>query len=51
MIKKLTCKYGAKFLPTGDSSLRGELTERHLQEEHRQSSAEQENEVWDEKST
>jgi len=51
LIKKLTCKYGAKFFPTGDPTLRGELAECHLQEEHRQSSTEQENEVWDEKST
>jgi len=47
----LTSENGAEFPPAGDSSLRGELAERHLQKEDRQPSAKQKYEVGDEKCT
>ncbi len=47
----LTGEDGAEFPPAGDSSLRGELTERHLQKEDGQTSAKQKYEVGDEKCT
>lgn len=46
-----TSKNGAELLPAGDSTLRGELTQRNLQEEDRQTPAKQEDEVGDEKCT
>lgn len=46
-----TSKDGAELLPAGDATLRGELTQGDLQEEDRQTSAKQENEVGDEKCT
>lgn len=47
----LTSKDGAEFGPAGDPSFRGELAQCDLQEEHRQTTTEQEDEVRDEKRT
>lgn len=49
--KKLTGENGAELRPAGDAALRGELAQRHLQEEDGQTSAKQEDEVRDEKGT
>lgn len=46
-----TSKDGAELLPAGDAALWRELTKGDLQEEDRQTSAKQENEVGDEKCT
>lgn len=47
----LTSEDGAEFGPAGDPSFRGVLAQRNLQEEHRQATPEQEDEVRDEKRT
>ena len=47
--RKRTSENGAELLPAGDAALRGELTQGDLQEEDRQASAKQEDEVGDEK--
>lgn len=47
----LTGENGAELRPAGDATLRGELAQRHLQEEDGQTSAKQEDEVRDEKGT
>lgn len=44
-----TSEDGAELLPAGDATLGGELAQCHFQEEHRQSSTKQEDEVRDEK--
>lgn len=47
----LTGEDGAELGPAGDPPFRGVLAQRHLQEEHRESAAEQEDEVGDQKRT
>lgn len=46
-----TSEDGAELLPAGDAALGGELPQCHLQEEDRQTSTKQEDEVRDEKGT
>lgn len=46
-----TSKDGAELGPAGYPPLRGVLTERHLQEKHRQPTSEKEDEVGDEECT
>lgn len=45
---KITFEQRADFPPAGDATLTGELTQRRLQEEDRDSTSKQEDEVWDE---
>lgn len=45
---KTTFEQRADFPPAGDATLTGELTQRRLQEEDRDSTSKQEDEVWDE---
>lgn len=47
----LTSEDGAELGPAGDASFRGVLAQCNLQEEHRQATPKQENEVRDEKRT
>lgn len=46
---ELTGKDGAELGPAGDPSFRGVLAQRHFQEEDRESTTEQEDEVRDQK--
>lgn len=50
-VLRLTGEDGAELGPAGDPSFRGVLAQCNLQEEHRQATPEQEDEVRDEKRT
>lgn len=47
----ITFKQWTDLPPAGDSTLTGVLTQRRLQEEDRDATSKQEDEVWDEEST